>query len=365
MRIFFIRNTLSLALAESIICKYNYRDSVAIVQNPPIFNKSSCSATDSINSLIRKKLWSAVYLFPNYLFEDQVDYSNIILLNLSFRRVNRINIINFMSYIENLFQNEITDVYLTYPERYLDERILFTVSRKKKIKINLIDEGYGNYLSIIKKPLIKMFAIKIKRVLVLFLDLVYYFRFFGFGVITQKDVSDFYFDVHYSLTKLSTNRIRSLDREVLNVFDYLTYPNIYQIDHFYISRPMSEDGFMSLDREISVIRELIESINDLLYIKFHPRENKTKIDLILNIEGVKALPYDSITTTSEMIVGSGCVKNIYGYFSNTMFLAMEYGLANVYTLLDYCYEDRILEWRNLMYTRFPEKFENIRFNNEH
>lgn len=334
MDLFIVRNLLSIQTAETIIQVEGIKSPVAMfASNDPAYRQK-------LKAQLCSNEWQFVpqddYLYP--------------LFALSYAK----DIRNYRNYVQTLFrQMKISRIFLSCLNSD-DEKILYGVAQANNIKVYFYEEGtnlycdlYGNDAKARLKGLLK--ALMTRSLFELTFTKGDFRGEKLYCLLPEK----YKFDNVTEIIKLTPN-FASYDKATIENLD---------IRNLFLSRPLSEDGLVTLDEEISILRGFFGSDRfDDVIVKFHPRESAEKIDRLKEEFKFSTLPAPYENLSAEQIVWNGNVENLIGYETSTLAYVSELKPeTNVFSLLQRLVATSNSSHLNTFYDLYREDFRKINF----
>lgn len=232
------------------------------------------------------------------------------------------NIIKSRNSIKNVVKSNnelllsycIDEVVLCHPFQ-INEASLAYAAYKSNIKLSLYDEtvyeGYHGNLFLRDKGLMSTKKNRLKLLLKPFVFRLIYGKYYKFGNIDQIS-----FESYYSLfTDLYPyQNVRFLKKSVPK------FANIgFSSTSLLITSSLSEDGIITLEEELVLIKLIIFYLPADTVVKFHPRDSHEKKEKILELSGFKEL--DLKVEAAEMLINSPKLQKISGYLSSALLVA--------------------------------------------
>jgi hypothetical protein len=231
-------------------------------------------------------------------------------------------------------------------------KIMFNVAKKMNIETNLYEEGISLYLDW-DKPFLEKIKLKVADLLIQ-KDLI------------SKRTKNFkvdnvycFFPEKYTFNNSTTiKKLKfSLDSEQSQKLQKL------RIENLFLSRPLSEDGLLSLGAEIKIVNQFF-SKNDFnkVYFKFHPRESREKIKILKDKFNIFSLPKEFQNLAAEEIIWFGKIKNVIGYETSTLAYMSEFKKGvNFYSLLEKILQKNKSSYFRASHYLYRNKFKKIKF----
>lgn len=340
--LFIFPNFFSIISAEQIIKQNGIKNAFAL-----IMTRGNADYIKKCISNMDKNLWKDIEVSP-YLFRIKFN-------TFSYSRKAKRYFLEEETYInEILKKHDIKKMYLSNLEN-INQKIAFAVAKEKCKEVNLCEEGIALYYSSHENTRLNYIKNKMK---------------------------DFFYGEKYRyLLKNKT------DFEIENLYSFLPhkydFPNVknkielkfilnsenkekirkLEIENLFLSRPVSEDNKMPLNCELNILDRFLSSNNfKNIYFKFHPREQKTKIELLKRKFNIKLLPEEYQNIPAEEIVWFSNVRNLIGYDTSTLAYMSELkNSIKVYSLLGEIVKNSSPFRLKQVYKLYKEKFQNINF----
>lgn len=361
MNVFYVRNLFSLMNAENIIIFKKIKEAIIVVHSEFHYSDRTVAFEVSVEEQILKNLnpvlWNKVIVigFSLDLLQRKVskisNIPEIILRKITFRYIIRTRKLIFA---ELFHAFPIDKVYFVEPNRVYDERIFYRLAKKNGSKLISYPEGLFNNQKVkkpLKSKLDKIFH-WIKNLINKVLDFIFFFDLLGFDSIKGDDILNYHFDLIYSNFPNYDPRQHTilLDRVIpskkINNDNFL-------MKSLFISRPLSEDGFMSLEEEILLLTLISNKHSNKTFIRFHPRDCIDKIKLIYKLNLFQKLPVDLENISAENIIYSYNPKLIIGFESTTLIWASEFIEYKVISYIGDIKSSYHIHLKNIMIDLFP------------
>ena len=337
--LFYVRNTFSLIAAESIIKKNNYKDNIMIVHDS---NKDIFSI---IKKYYSKDKWKKIEKssFYQIQFKKSKFYNNI-----------SKEIKQKKHQLKQLIKkNNVMNLFLIKP--YFPEQNLYYEVCKEidNIKIFDYEEGTNYYTDdliddrdhILRKCIVGL------RNLVL-----YFFNKEVYSVLKRK--KKLRLDGKYNLLNCG-----DFSKNYNLILPKLSNDKFSKIKNLYLSRPLSEDGWLSWEEEKMCLNHIIPyvSLDDTLYVKFHPRDSREKRSLLKNFYNKRNIKIEILELDIPAEIIAYNLKNdvkIFGFETGTLIYASELLDKDCYSLLKiaqkYDKKGRLQKFYNLYKSNFEK-----------
>ena len=272
---------------------------------------------DQLERILKKsKKWTQI-LRLNSMNEIIPSWNKFAILYYQKQRIMK-RIATFEHIIKNFKVNEII---ISQLGDSINENPLFFVAQSKGLKYSLYDQVlYTGYTkTIFSRRNIQRIALitQLKKLIKNFVYLIY---FLNIKKIIDINISstNIEFDNYYSLFPVLYPHDNLRKRTKL-LPTFPTYPA--KAKSILLTTSYFEDGILSLEEEIEIIKFIAVILPKATQIRFHPRDSLYKRKLILETTGYKELEID--IESSENIIHSPELNILSGYISSTLFVASE------------------------------------------
>lgn len=335
MRLFYIRNLFSASFAEQIIKDKYLEDSLALIKNDKsnnYYNKISKSMDSSLWIEILKSKLNIDLKFDIFMEKKIKTEIDKVINYYTDKKIDEI-------YLSNIFDSK--------------EKVMYMAARDLGIKINFYEEGVNIYRQLyfeknrFKKLIKKIMAGKYR-------DIYKNPAFFKADNLYCSFPDKYYYNNYNNIDKISPNF--QIADNLKSLIDKLN------MEVLFLSRPLSEDGLVSYEKEKGIMRDFLKKElkkNSNIYIKFHPREDESKINDIRKEFGVKELPDKLKVLPAEKIVFNSNINTLVGFETGTLAYASELTKIRVYSLLNKI--DKKPNYLKNIYNFYKEEFSNINF----
>lgn len=316
MKLLFVRNMYTAIMANSILKVKNWNNAIALIYAPITVDNYN-EYQDNIENILKQSPdW-------NVIIRLQPDLEEVKNLIYPFDIIGRIIVSsrivrNKINLFENiLLEHKVNEVLITHLEDPYNEVSLHYISDKMKIKCSTFGEIVydGYYNEIFNRDERKnRIMIKIKAKIINRLESLLYL-----------DYSEW---VKY----------RRTDKIAFNTF-YSLFPNLYphgnvtyfvnvipefeefviDFESLFLTSSLSEDGIITIDEELELIKNIAAYLPSETTIKFHPRDTHEKKKRILQLSGFREI--DVQVEAAEMLLKSPKLKRVSGYITATLFVA--------------------------------------------
>lgn len=336
VNVFFIRNLFSIKSSEAIIKKRKLKNTIAV------FTYTEGAANVQYISKLKEGLnmenWTKIKIFKHEFPSFNKNMS------LFYYKKVKVYYQNAEFFLKDL---NLKEVYITNPNAY-SEKVFYEILKKRCQNINLYEEGINMYYdyaqnsSVLKKNIRKLFLFD-------FLKLEKKLKDYEFNEIFSTIPEKVYLKKYNKLTELPLKEMFLSEKES-------KIKNNNKI--LFISRPISEEGYITLEEEFSLVKKIVEKYgNKNIIFKFHPRESEKKQEEIKSEFNVITVKESLKKLSAEEIILKENYKKIIGYDSSTLVYMSEIKDIEVISLVSYLKEKNL--YLNLMYNLFKMKFRNI------
>ena len=337
MTLFYITNLLSVAIAEEIIRINNIEHPIACITN---FGNKDYYA--NIKKSMNVQLWAKIDLCSVRLFK-RTRFKDIALYRKSLNR-------QYKEFVNLIKKDNVNEVYLPNIVSE-EEKILYYACKDNNITINFFEEGTNLYFNLDNQ------SSKLRRYIRWILAGKYRYVTYSREYFKADSIyccfPDKYKFCNYN-NKIKVNLKFDLNKNEKDKLDELN------IDGLFLSRPLSEDNILTEDIELETLIRFFSTFNKKnIYVKFHPRESKEKIERIMKLIDIKEIPDDYKYMPAEKLVLYSNIKTLIGYETGTLAYASELKNVETYSLLNMIRNKS--EYLNNIYNLYFNEFKKIRF----
>ena len=341
--LFFIHTPFQLFVAQQLIHDQKLKNNCMVYgyidKNEHFLNIYNIIRIDS--------MWKSCFFIENIASWPQIDFRNILHTNKEIKKTD--------TYIKEIIKrNNISDIYFGDMNNRSYQLLSFVYS-KRGLHVNFFEEGsshyvnlghcasYGNYLYRLSKSIISDLLIY-KRYWGLCFGKWIYFKTMDYSLLPINKRYSFVpyyykenFDVIIHPSLLLSDKLKAIiSEEVSNI-------NLNNVILF-LSEPLDETSSDSYKMELETIRIAFSDLSkdNVILIKFHPRENVFKQKEILKIFSNLGFNYRVISQTINVPVEYYLqllnFKDIYTFLCSTSFYnGYIYKKTRIHTLLPVYY----------------------------
>jgi hypothetical protein len=229
-------------------------------------------------------------------------------------------IIDRLDFFEQIFKDsQVSEVLISFIGDVLNENSLIFVARNNAIRFSLYDETlYQGYLSAIFNSNVnfkKNYTARLVKTIKSKIFLAYlrkYRQVIDINIFNHNLELRCYYSMFPELYPFE-----NVKQKFMIIPRFMTFQ--IQAKSVLLTSSYSEDGILSLEEEIDLIKKITSVLPKETYIRFHPRDSISKKNHILEMTGYKLL--DIELEASEYIVNSSELQELSGYICSTLFVA--------------------------------------------